>query len=215
MGLEKLKNTGSPSSKATRRAKRSGSIINKRLVRNLLRFRNGDPRKQKHAITGDGYRAVSHMGHVLMKNFIGAAKNELSSAPKAVAAPTRSISANHIVHAANFLKICPTITRDAILSATQRTYDPTACKSSNIRRMTQNHQGKTRVRRDSVPVLWCLVSRLIQELIDRSVAVGEDKGKNIRLRPELLYRTIHSDKSGVLSPFKSFVGPGQGLGMNL
>ena len=211
MGLDAVKKRSV--AKSTRKGKRTSSIINRRLVRNLLRTKNGEPRSQKHAITGEAYRAVSVMGHTLMKDIISAAKSELSAAPKAVSAPTRSIAAGHVVHAANYLKVPPQLTKDAILSASQRAYDPTACKASNVRRMAQHHNGKTRVRKETVPVLWCLVSRLIQELIDESVRDGEEKGRNIRLRPQILYRAIQRKMNGPLSSFKKFVGPGQGLGI--
>ena len=195
------------------KGKRMSSIINRRLVRNLLRNKDGEPRAQKHAITGEAYRAVSQMGQWIMKELISVTKSELSSAPKAVSLPTRSIAAGHIVHAANYLKVPPALTKDAILSAAQKTYDPTACKASNVRRMAQHHEGKTRVRKETVPVLWCLVSRLIQELIDEAVKDGEEKNRNIRLRPQILYKAIVRKMNSSLSPFKMFVGPGQGLGL--
>tara|TARA_A100001015_G_scaffold24762_1_gene27856 strand:- start:6607 stop:7245 length:639 start_codon:yes stop_codon:yes gene_type:complete len=212
MGLETMKKSSAAAARKNK-TKRASSIINRRLVRNLLRTRDGEPRTQKHAITGEAYRAVSQMGHSIMKDLISVAKRELSAAPKAVSLPTRSIAAGHIVHAANYLKVPPSLTNDAINSATQKTYDPTACKASNVRRMAQHHEGKTRVRKETVPVLWCLVSRLIQELIDEAVKDGEEKNRNIRLRPQILYKAIERKIGGSLSPFKKFVGPGQGLGL--
>lgn len=213
MGLDSLKKPNEKAPGQARKIKRSNSIINRRLVRNILRTKNGEPRPQKHAITSEAYRAVSQMGLTLMKDIISTAKSELSSAPKSVSQPTRSIAANHILHAANYLKFPPTLTRDAILMATQKTYDPTACKASNVRRMAQHHAGKTRVRRETVPVLWCLVSRLIQELIDEAVKDGEENGRNIRLRPATLYKAVQRGGEKSLSSFVKFVGPGLSLGL--
>ena len=193
--------------------KRTNSIINRRLIRNILRNKEGKPRAQKHAITNDAYKAVSHMGLKIMESLIARSKEELSKSTRPSSSPTRSISSNHVVHSANCLKIPPGLVGEAIDNASHKSYDTTACKASNVRRICQNHCGKTRVRKETVPVLWCIVARLVEELINQSVKSGEEKGRNIRIRPQTIYSAIKNNQKSSLSNFATFVGPGTCLGI--
>lgn len=205
-------NSGEAAKVSKKPQRRHNPIINKRLIRHVLRYSNGQPRKNKHAITSDAYRTLSTMGHETMKSLISKAKSELSRS----ITPShnmKSISAGHIIHAANCLGIPATITAESIHNSKYRNYDPTACKSSNVRKLCQTYKGKARVRKDTIPILWCVVARLVEEILSESVRESEEKGKNIRIKSNTLYNAAGRLGSGNIATFRNFVGTGVNLGL--
>lgn len=60
-------------------------------------------------------------------------------------------------------------------------------KRSNVRRLIQNYCGKARVRKDTIPLVWCIIVNLLGEVIEHSIlphqnVMKDGEAKNIRIK---------------------------------
>ena len=60
-------------------------------------------------------------------------------------------------------------------------------KRSNVRRLVQNFCGKARVRKDTIPLVWCIIVNLLDEVVMHSIlphqnVLKDGESKNIRIK---------------------------------
>ena len=80
-------------------------------------------------------------------------------------------------------------------------------KPGRVLNLVQNVCGKSRVRKNSIPLLYNITSLILEELITNCTA----SDNNIRLKNDKIYSTIQENKT-LLKPLQSFVGAGIKLG---
>tara|TARA_B100001057_G_scaffold458428_1_gene507679 strand:- start:741 stop:1115 length:375 start_codon:yes stop_codon:yes gene_type:complete len=114
-------------------------------------------------------------------------------------------------------------------------------KRSNVRRLVQNFCGKARVRKDTIPLVWCVIVNLLGEVVEHAILPNQNvqkdgESKNIRikvshnllllfsvpsfltpllaffLKNEGVYNAIQNHPDKLLDPLKQFVGVGMCLG---
>ena len=178
-------------------------LVGRRCIKGILK-RNPE---KKLTITQMAFNTLCTMGDAMMNQIVRAAKEELASS---IGSNHRvSLSRNHLIAGANRLGVASEIVEDSLSRAKDKVYDPVSMKRTALKRILAFSGGKSRVRSDAIPFIWCINLCLLEQIVDN---ISVDAKDPMRIKQAPIYQAVKTDSDNCLSCLREFIGEGVSFG---